>query len=136
MTDEKAPFNSALDKLESLSLILKDIVRLESDPRISNAVKQEHKVRLVIQYYVNANPLLSTEAREKFKVILDLEPSSVKHIITNGSRTKDNGYLVKYNKELDKLLNGYLIELQNDLQDKGKYFMPPRRDKGKAVGQF
>jgi|TARA_Y100000034_G_scaffold50592_1_gene62314 hypothetical protein len=135
MSDEKAPFNMAIATLERLSDILREINKVEQSLLPLNK-KQEHKVYLVRQFYIQSVPLLTENQREKTKDILDLLPIK-KQIILNsaGSRSKEGGMEIIYDLELEKKLNEALIKVQVCLQDE-KYFMPPRRDRGKAISEF
>lgn len=133
MTEEKAPFNSAIDKLMSLSEILREIIKLENNVMLSEADKQFFKIKLVKQYYINSYPLLSDNAKKIYKSVLDIEPKTIKVTDRNGKVIRTSNV---YDNELDNDLNKFLIVLQNDLQDKGKYFMPPRRDPSRAIAEF
>jgi|TARA_R100000049_G_C1893653_1_gene45890 hypothetical protein len=135
MSDEKAPFNMAIATLERLSDILREINKVEQS-LLPLEMKQEHKVYLVRQFYIQSIPLLTAKQREAHKEILDLAPIK-KEIVLNtaGTRSKDGGRRVVYDVNLEKQLNEALIKVQVCLQDE-KYFMPPRRDRGKAISEF
>lgn len=133
MSEEKAPFNSALDLLERLSNILTHITKVKQNTYLSRDQKQGFVLELTKDYYLQAIPLLSSEARDKLKEILDVEQNQAT-ITNNGRSTSKKKYV--YTKEVESQINDTLISIQEDLQDEGKYFMPPRKKLGKVVGDF
>lgn len=133
MSDEKAPFNSALDLLERLSKILSTITTIKFDPRFSEAQKQNIILKLTQDYYIQSIPLLSDDGRTKFKTILSIKPVEA-IVLEKGRATNKRTYI--FSEYIEAKINDSLINIQMDLQDKGRYFMPPRKDRGKAVAEF
>lgn len=129
--DVKAPFNMALNTLERLGEILSKIRQLSESPDISREVKQSMKTFLVIDFYIQAVPLLKEEDIKNNKNILDLKPKEL-GVIDEMGRRKDRIKEI-FDWELEKKLNLHLISIQIALQ-KENYFMPPKQDLGKAVG--
>lgn len=133
MSEEKAPFNSALDLLERLSNILTHITKVKQNIYLTRDEKQGYVLELTKDYYIQAIPLLSPNARKKLKSILTVEQRQA--IITNnGRRTNKTKYV--FSNNIEEKINDTLIAIQEDLQDLGKYFMPPRKKLGKVVGDF
>lgn len=130
---EQAPFNSALDLLERLSGILTHIVKVKQNLLLSNAEKQEYVLELTKDYYVQAVPILSKDAREELRTILDVEQDFA-IVVENGVATKRKKKI--YSEKVQKNINETLINIQMDLQDVGSYFMPKRRDMRSIVSQF
>ncbi len=130
--ETKAPFNMALSTLESLRRVLDEIAIIEKDPLLSDATKQNLKIRLTKRFYVNSSPLLKEDVVKKFKDILKIKaPEFIlteKGVATGNTRTR-------YDFELDIKLDQHLIDIQRELQ-KEKYLMPPKKDLGRAVGSF
>jgi len=130
LEEGSAPFNMALATLYALRNILADIKNIYSSVHLTDSIKQKLKVDLVKKFYVDASPLLDEDVVKKFESVLDLKASSGK-VIENGRQTQRDR--VVYDPELEKKMDSILIEIQAELQKK-KYFMPPMRDKGSAVG--
>lgn len=133
MNDEKAPFNSALDLLERLSNILTQITKVKQVPMLNKDLVQGYVLKLTKDYYIQSIPLLSETARKDLKPILDLEQKEMEIIIDKKLSGRKK---TVYTKEVEDKINDTLIKIQMDLQDVGKYFMPPRRDRGRAVAEF
>lgn len=136
MSDEKAPFNMAIATLERLSDILREITKLEQSFMLLE-MKQERKVYLVKDFYRNAVPLLTKKHREELQPkIVQLLPKEQTILITkHGLASRENGKRVVYDASLDLTLNELLVDVQVFLQEE-KFFMPPRKDRGKAVAEF
>jgi hypothetical protein len=132
MGEEKAPFNSALDLLERLSDILKYMTRVRQNVYLSKSKKQEYILDLLKDYYKQAIPLLSADGRENFRSVLKLK-QEIK-IVAQPDRSKIKRAI--YSEELEDEMDDYLIKIQIDLQDIGKYFMPPRRKLSSVVSDF
>jgi len=135
LQDNAAPFNMALSTLESLRAILSDIKQIYKDPFLPDEIKQKLKINLVKRFYVDSSPLLSQSVVDSYKDILELKP--VKVIVLNalGNNGTSLPKKITYDEEMESSLDNYLIKLQIELQ-KEKYYMPPRKDKGSAVGSF
>ena len=130
--ESKAPFNMAISTLESLRYLLDEISKTERNPLLSDAGKQNLKIKSVKRFYTNSSPLLDEETVKKFKEILRIQ--SPKYLtLKNGIATGEE--TLRFDFELDIQLDQYLIDIQRELQSKG-YFMPPRKDKGRAVAEF
>lgn len=130
--ESKAPFNMAISTLESLRYLLDEISKTDRSPLLSEAGKQNLKIKSVKRFYTNSSPLLDEDTVKKFKQILEIK--SPKHImLKNGIATGEE--TLRFDFELDVQLDQYLIDIQRELQSKG-YFMPPRKDKGRAVAEF
>lgn len=133
MSEEKAPFNSAIDTLERLADIMRKRTRVLEIPGISDAIKQGVTLELTKEYFRQAIPLLSKEGRGELRGVLKLK-QDIMNITDNQGNVKRKEK--KYSENLDDNLDNYLINIQIDLQDKGGYFMPPRKDPSKIVGQM
>jgi len=130
----KAPFNMALSTLEALRKILSDIKQISVDPYLTIETKQTLKIYLLKRFYVDSSPLLEDNIVEKYKNILNIKPKEIPII------SKENSQLTGKNKvifdfELEVTLDKHLINLQQELQ-KEKYYMPPKKRAGLAVGEF
>ena len=134
MSEEKAPFNSALDLLERLSNLLTYITKVKQNVFLDRSLKQGFVLELVKDYYMQSIPLLSSDARKDLKLVLDLKQKEAVGIDKLGRRTQ--GKKLVYSEELEVQMNEILINVQMNLQDVGKYFMPPRKKLGKVVGEF
>ena len=133
MSEEKAPFNSALDLLERLSSILTHITKVKQNTFLDSHDKQGYVLALTKDYYIQAIPLLSPGARTTLKKVLELKQAEA-FIVENGRTTKRKKKI--YTDAVETQINDILIEIQTDLQDVGKYFMPPRKKLGSVVGDF
>ena len=133
-SDTKAPFNMAISTLESLRSLLDEISKIERTPTflMSDAEKQNIKIRLVKRFYTNSSPLLAETVVDKYKEILDIK--SPQYLMTNNKIPTGNKQ-IRFDFELDSKLDQYLINIQRELQ-RERYFMPPKRDRGKAVAEF
>lgn len=117
----QAPFNMALDTLKRLSDILKDIRIFSSTLEIGKGERQEIKVSLVKQFFIQSTPLLEEDAIEKYKEqVLALKPTLKKILNRKGLVVE---IISDYNSELETKLDNIVIELQLELQKKG-HFMP------------
>lgn len=132
--ETKAPFNMALSTLEALRKILSDIKQISADPFLTDDMKQKLKIHLVKRFYVDSSPLLPNGVVEKYKEILSLKSKEIPIIEKGNSKPTGKNKMV-YDFDLDETLDNYLIELQQELQ-KEKYYMPPKKLAGRAVGQF
>lgn len=134
--NDKAPFNMAINTLERLGEILTNIRRIEQEPLFTIEMKQEYKINLVKQFFIQASPLMFDHAPDRKaeiqQKVLVLEPKRAK-VIQDGKRT--NKERVIFSSEIDKQLNEILIEIQDVLQQ-GKFYMPPRKYAGHSVGDF
>jgi len=128
----KAPFNMALSTLEALRKILSDIKQLAIDPYLTDDIKQIMKIFLLKRFYVDSSPLLDKEIVKGYKEILNLQPKKIQ-ILRDGKLINQKKAIFSF--ELEITLDQYLIELQQELQ-KEKYYMPPKRRAGVAVGEF
>lgn len=133
MAEEKAPFNSALDLLERLSNILTHITKVKQNLMIDRNQRQGLVLDLVKDYYIQAIPLLSSAARESLKNILELKQTEA--TVTRNDRPTGEKRMI-YSDAVETQINKAMIEIQMDLQDVGKYFMPPRKKPGQIVGEF
>ena len=136
-SDSKAPFNMAIDTLERLGDILRDIKRIDQDIMLNFEQKQALKVASVQHFFMNATPLLEQEDKDKFEEqVLSLKPKQLR-IMTNsfGNATVFKGTSFGYDPELDRTLNKLLIDIQTALQD-GKFFMPPRKDLSRSITEM
>lgn len=136
MSEEKAPFNMAIATLERLSDILREITKIEQS-FIPLNMKQERKVYLTKDFYRNAVPLLTKKQREKIQPkIVVLSPKEQEIITTkSGAASIITGKKVVYDSKLDNILDELIFDIEVCLQDE-KFFMPPRKDRGKAVAEF
>ena len=132
-SESKAPFNMAINTLERLGEILSRIRRLDEDPFFSRDTKQAIKTSLVIDFYVQSSPLLKDTIVKDNKDILNLKPNSRQVINSIGRKT--NRQKEVFDWDLEKKLNEYLIKIEKELQKEG-YFMPPKKDKGRAAAEF
>lgn len=133
MTDEKAPFNSALDLLERLSDILRHITKVKQNLLIDQNEKQGLVLELVKDYYIQSIPLLSKDGRTDYKKILKLTQKEA--TLTKNNRRTTRKIKI-YSSEVESEINEALINIQMNLQDVGGYFMPQRRKLGGVVGDF
>jgi len=128
----KAPFNMAISTLESLRSLLDEITKIEGHPLLLDAEKQNLKIKLVKRFYCNSSPLLTEEIVSKYKAILEINPPE--YTMTK-NRVPTNSKTLRFDFALDIKLEQFLIDIQRELQ-KEKYFMPPKRDRGRAVAEF
>jgi len=132
-----APFNMALNTLERIGEILREIKRVSIDSALNKDFAQTIKINLVKQLYIQSTPLLPSKDVEDLKTILDLKPNAVR-VVKNkgyGLNERTNKLKDKFDPELDLLLDNYTIEIQLKLQAVG-YFMPPKNDPSLAVGKM
>jgi len=135
--ETKAPFNMALNTLERLGYILSQIRAVSIDPNLPDSTKQKMKVSLVRQFFVQSSPLLDEKVVEKYQNdFLTLKPKTQKVAVRNGGSVKITDVeRVVFDRDLEDKLDLLLLSIQRELQ-KEKYFMPPKKDVGRAVGSF
>lgn len=132
-SDVKAPFNMAINTLERLGEILTQIRKVSSDPFMPSADKQLMKVSLSRQFFIQASPLLNEDVVKDYEEkLLSLKPQKAK-ITKNGKPTGQEKII--FNSDLDNTLDQFVLQIQRELQ-KERYFMPPKKDKGRAVAEF
>lgn len=126
-----APFNMAINTLERLGEILREIKQVSF---FQTGESQRTKVFLVKQFFYQAVPLLKDNIVSQYqRKILDLTPKEVKVV------KKYTNELIKskpvWDSALENQLDEIIIEIQQELQ-KEKYFMPPRKDPARAATEF
>jgi len=129
---KNAVFNMGIATLMRLNNILEAITRITSNQEYPPEVRQASKIELVKQFFVNACPLLDpTKVKTIQAKYLILKPEVVEVV----DKFTGNNMLKKaqFSYELDNQLNELLVELQVELQEEGKYYMPAKRDLSKAV---
>jgi len=120
--DSKAPFNMAIATLMSLRATLDAIRSIESRIDYPPEERQRIKIELVKRFYVDSSPLIfDNKTLSKYQFILDINP--IEFICVNRNNQKQVRK-IKYSFELNKVLDGCLLDLQVELQKK-KYYMPP-----------
>ena len=136
LQDDAAPFNMALATLEAIRSILSDIKRVNADPFMNDELKQKLKIGLVKSLYRDSAPLLDEKIVKQFQPILRLKPME-KDIINNenGVSIKTHKKKLIYSEELEFELDINIVNIQMELK-KERYYMPPKKDKGSAVGDF
>ena len=98
--ETKAPFNMAINTLERLGELLREINKIEQNIFLSLEQKQYYKVLAVKQFYIQASPLLTKDQRNDIGgAILSLE-STEKLLVQNeyGHATKVKGKLNAFYK--------------------------------------
>lgn len=122
--EKKAPFNMALNTLERLGDILKEIKTFNSNPFLDAIQKQSSTIELTKAFYEQASPLLKKEMVKKFNWILSLEPKLVKMIKQNVS-----GYThePQHDPNLSVKMSTARVLIQIALQKSG-YFMPTKEE--------
>jgi len=131
-----APFNMAIATLYSLRDILTKITGIYGETDLPDYAKQKLKINLLKRFYIDASPLLPQKIVDKFKGVLKLEPQYIQMMDNStGNLKKSQNKRLIYDIPLEIKLDTYLIDIQMELQ-KEKYYMPPKQDKGTAVGRF
>jgi len=132
-----APFNMAISTLESIRDTLMKIRDVSCEPLLSQEHRQLMKVQLTRQLFLLSSPLLSEEVVKKYRERFDNIKLIKKKILKtySGNLTKTNEQKIIYSEELDIECDAFSLDIQRELQ-KEKYFMPPKRDMGSAVGRF
>lgn len=127
-----APFNMAIATLMRLDEILKEsknLIYLINDL----GVRQETKIDLLRSFFLNSVPLLKPEEVDEFSWILELETLKREELIKNAGQNKPSGKLKPFfDKEIELKINKAFVSIQQRLQE-GHYFMPPKKDAGRAV---
>lgn len=137
-SDTKAPFNMALNTLERLGGILTKIQQVTSDFMIPPNIRQTTVVHLTKQFFYQASPLLSETAVAKYEEqCLNFRPNSriVIEVAQGGMQKKTERTKELFDWDLQRKLDKFLIDIQRELQ-KERYFMPPKKDKGRAAAEF
>lgn len=135
--ETKAPFNMAISTLERISGLLFKIREVSIDIMLRPEQKQEMKVQLTRQFFLQASPLLPESVVEKYIDRFNkLKVNSKTIIKTSGSSSfKTNDRKIIFDEDLDVELDLFSLAIQRELQ-KEKYFMPPKKDMGSTVGRF
>jgi len=135
-SQDKAPFNMAINTLERIGAILSDIHKTSGDPILSPEQKQFILISHVKNFFSQASPLLGQDNVNKFKErMLNLKMSEQVVRNTKGGFVKGQSKVLVFSRELEDELFNILIEVQLVLQDL-KFFMPPRKDLSSAIGSF
>jgi len=123
---EQASFNMALDTLKRLGEILREIKLVSSSPNFPKESKQEMKVNLIKQFFIQATPLMEIKfVEENQEEIINLTPSNTRILEKRDyGAHKFVGYDKTFDQKLEVKLDNILIKLQIELQKKG-HFMPP-----------
>jgi hypothetical protein len=134
--DGSAPFNIYMDTLKRLGEILRELRDTSSAIEITQDIKQQRKIALVKQFFLNAVPLLKDEIVFVYRDrVLGLKESTSRVAnVGYGGETKIMGNTLIYDPKLEIELDQILLELQSVLQ-KEKYFMPPKHDPRFGWGQ-
>ena len=136
--ETRAPFNMALNTLERIGEILREIKRYSCTIDLSWNHKQYMKAQLTRQLFIQSSPLLDEEKVEDMKEEFDgIFPNAKKIVQENGGGNYKpiDDYKVTYSPELEVKLDYFILKVQRELQ-KMKYFMPPREDAGTVGGRF
>jgi len=130
-----APFNMALNTLEKVHNILKQIVLVSSGYFIERSGedltpgKAQHvKYRLVRQLFIQSIPLFDKETTKDWVEKMRKKLWQIKPTISNNY--KDNvvvSQFESYSEKLNDDLDDITIDIQAQLQLEG-YFMPPKDD--------
>ena len=138
-----APFNAAIDCLMRISNLTKKIEKVSTEYTLYseivgiklNAGQAQHiKHRFVKQLIIQSTPLLSTNARKDLWDRVTAIQLKVKNNMDYKTGKNTSSYEL-YDESINEALDRIVLDLQIDLQDKGKFFMPPRKDPMRAVLQ-
>lgn len=123
-----APFNMAIATLMRLSGILEKITLVGIDPMLNENLKQQTKVYLVKQFFVQASPLLTVEVVTKYeKIFNSIRPNERMVATTRSGIIKKKEVKSLFDWDLEEKLDKFLLDIQTELQNE-KYFMPPKND--------
>lgn len=135
-SEDKAPFNMAIDTLRRIGGILDEIHRVACDGILSPAQKQSILVPLIQHFFFQASPLLKEEIVTKYQEqVLNLKNIQIDMSMTRCGVTKKKEVKLLYDPILDLRMNVLLLDIQRELQ-KEKYFMPPKKDLSRAVTEM
>jgi len=135
-SEDKAPFNMAIDTLRRIGGILDEIHKVACDGILSPEQKQNILVPLVQHFFFQASPLLKEEVVTQYQTqVLSLKSIQVAMAMTRCGITKKKEVKLLYDPELDLKMNILLLNIQRELQ-KEKYFMPPKKDLSRAVTEM
>ena len=138
-----APFNAAIDCLMRLSKLIQDIRKVSTEYTLYtdiigirlNAGQAQHiKHRLVKQLIVQAIPLLTDDSRKSLWDRIQKIKPKIKETM-NSKTGKDSNVYEVFDEGIENKLDDIVFRVQSDLQEKGKFFMPPRKDPMRAVLQ-
>jgi len=124
-----AVFNMALSTLERLSDILREIRMLSTQFFLASEVRQEQKLELVKQFFLNSVPMLKVEQVKPFqKRMNDFRMLRINLIQRKtGTTSSQKGNTTVFSQGLELKLNDFLVDLQLSLQEQ-RYFMPSKKD--------
>jgi len=125
---EVAKFNMAIATLQDARLILRDIKRASASMEYPLELRQEMKVGLVKQFFVQTAPLLKPEVVKKYHTRV-MQLTSTQMVPVDPNTGKQSPPKKRYDSNLEMELDVILIEIQQELQ-KEKMFMPPSDDGG------
>ena len=123
-------FNMANDTLQRCGEILREIKTISTTLDFSKEEKQEIKIDLTKQFFLQISPLLSEIIVNKYKdKILNLTPIKNRIFETQFyGEQKFIGLENVFSEELEFELNKLLLVLQRELQKEGKYLMQTTTD--------
>jgi hypothetical protein len=124
MPQEEAKFNMALDTLQRLGEILRQVKNVSISPELEQGLKQRTKLILLKQFFIQASPLLDSKNKDALsKGVFKIQEN--KQRVIGKTSGKFLGYQTTYNPDLEDEIDLMFIKLQDELQ-KQKYFMPPK----------
>jgi hypothetical protein len=127
-TGLSAPFNMAIDTLMRLGRILDKVTLVGIDPMLTQNLKQQTKVYLVKQFFVQASPLLNPDVVVKYTPTFNsLRPNERMIATTRSGIIKKKEVKSLFDWDLEEKLDKFLLDIQTELQNE-KYFMPPKND--------
>lgn len=139
----EAPFNAAIDCLMRIAGIIKKIEKVSTEYilytdiqgiKLTAGQAQHMKKRFVMELIKQATPLISANRRKEFWDKVKAVPLKV-NTSFNSKTNKTTSVSEVYDDKINIQLDEIVIDVQIDLQDKGRFFMPPRKDPSRAVGE-
>lgn len=125
-----ASFNMAVDSLQRLGELLREIKMISAELNIEEGQRQICKIQLVKQFYIQSSPFLSDTANKKYEnAVLHLQPKQIKMVKRSYNGISENaGYKFVYDGFLEFQLDRLVLDISRDLQKEGKYLMPDKSE--------
>lgn len=122
--NHQGAFNFALATLERIHKI---IVKITDISVFETGASQKAKYKLCRQLLVNSCALIRDKEREK-RLLSHLNTIKLVFAPTMNRNGVNEGTEIVYSEEVDYQLDNFIMELQNDLQEDGSYFMPEKME--------
>jgi len=131
--EEEKPYDVVTDILKDIGEMFREIARVNADPNMPFRYKQATKIERSRDILIRSSALLKSEIVKKYFFIFDIKQGSkMGQIQIALGQYKNTGTMLFFNEELDKKLNMFLINIQEELRKEG-FILPKSENRGGEV---